>query len=159
MAKADIKKCAYTHCKHDNKEIDIKNDAYELEKGRYYHPDCKHEKDTIAEIIDFWYRNIDEHVIFNQLVKILNRIIYKENVDPDYILYALKKKYKYLNHPPGLIYAIRDKSVMKDWEFEKKLKAFNETKDSVKIEDNEGSSFVYKESSGKKSFGDIFGGK
>lgn len=156
---ADYKKCNYSHCKHNSKTILITEEEYVEEKGRYYHPDCKHEKDTIAEIIDFWYRHIDEDVVFNQLVKIINRLIYKECISCDYLLWALKKKESVINHPPGLVYISKDKQLKKEWEFEKKLKDFNESKASIEIRAENEPSFIYCENGSKKKFGDIFGGK
>lgn len=46
--KADFRKCQYSHCKHDDKTISIATEEYAEENGRYYHADCKHEKDTRA---------------------------------------------------------------------------------------------------------------
>ncbi len=152
-----IKRCKYSHCKHSTDVIDLENDEYVEENGRFFHADCKHEKDTRAEIIDYWYRNIDEDVIFNQLSKILDRLLYSEKIDCDYILFALKKKAKFLNHPPGLVYAVKDKELKKEWDFKKKLEQFNKSK--VDVIKNDEPSFTYNESNSKKKFGDIFGGK
>lgn len=157
--KADFRKCQYSHCKHDDKTISIATEEYAEENGRYYHADCKHEKDTRAEIIDYWYKHIDKDVIFNQLVRIIDRLIYKESIDCDYLLWALKKKAKFLNHPPGLVYVAKDKQLRKEWDFEQKLRAFNETKTTIPTKQNDEPSFTYNESDGKKKFGDIFGGK
>lgn len=159
MAKSSEKKCCYSHCKHKDKIINTSVDTYEIEKSRYYHTDCKHEKDTILAIIDYWYKNVDKDVIFNQLRRIVDRLVYSEHMDADYILYALKRKAKYLNHPPGLVYAVKDKAVQKDYEYEQKLKVFNESKQSVVINQSDEPSFSYKDNEGKKKFGDIFGGK
>ena len=154
-AKNNLRKCNYSHCKHDSKDIDISSEQFLEEKGKYYHPDCKHEKDIIYAIKDYWYKNIDKDVIFNQLTKIIERLIYKEGYEADYILYALKIKAKYLNHPPGLVYAVKDKKVRNDWEFEQKLKSF---KSSNPVISEEEPTFTFKGSEGKKKFGDIFGG-
>lgn len=156
--KIDIRKCQYSHCNHPEKKVILSTDDYVEENGRYFHADCKHEKDTRADIIDFWYKNIDEDVIFNQLVRIIDRLIYKESVDADYLLWALKKKVKYLNHPPGLVYVAKDKQLRKEYDFEKKLKAFNENKGKVETKPNNEPIFTYNESDSKKKFGDIFGG-
>ena len=159
MSKSINKKCGYSHCKHESNIIDTSCEKYEMENGRYYHPDCKHEKDTIYNIKDYWYRNIDSEVIFNQLTKIIEKLIYKEKLDADFVLYALKKKSKYLKHPPGLIYATKDKELKNEWEFNNKLKNFYTSKDDVKIEEKNEPSFVYKDTGNAKKFGDIFGGK
>lgn len=160
MAKSVEKKCNYSHCKHDTKIIDISKDDYQIEEnGKYIHTDCKREKDTMLEIIDFWYRNIDADVIFTQLRRLLDRLVYSEHVDPDYILYAIKKKAKYLNYPPGIIYAIKDKEVKKSYEHEQKIRAFKETLgNQVAPQQSDEPVFTYNDNSNKKKFGDIFGG-
>jgi len=159
MAKSNEKKCCYSHCKHESKIINLSQDEYEVENNRYFHTDCKHEKDTMLEIIDYWYKNIDKDVIFTQLRRIIDRLVYVEKMDADYILYALKRKAKYLNHPPGLVYAVKDKVVKKDYEYEQKLKAFNESKKKPIVQQSDEPTFTYNENEGKKKFGDIFGGK
>lgn len=159
MAKKDIKTCAYTHCKHESQKINIKEEEYEVDNNRYFHPDCKHEKDTVLEIIDYWCKNIDENVVFSRLRRIVDDIVYKYGYEADYVLFALKKKARFLNYPPGLFYAIKDKTVKADYEHEKKLKAFHESqKKKVEIQKTEEPSFTFK-TDGKKTFGDIFGGK
>ena len=157
--KIDLKKCQYSHCKHQTKVISVNTDEYTEENGRYYHVDCKHEKDTIAEIKDYWYRNIDEEVIFTQLTEIINRLIYKEAYDCDYVLWALKKKAKYLNYPPGLMFVVKDKQLKGEWDFKQKLKTFNESKGKVETKEEEVPTFTYNDVWGRKKFGDIFGGK
>ena len=159
MAKTNEKKCCCSHCKHSNKMIDISAEAYGVENNRYYHQDCKHEKDVMLEIIDYWYNNVDKDVIFNQLRRILDRLVYSERYDADYILYALKRKAKYLNHPPGLVYAVKDRDIRKDYEYEQKLKLFNESKTKTVVAHSEEPTFTYHDNEIKKKFGDIFGGK
>ena len=154
--KIEIRKCKYSHCKHDTNVIDIEKDDYVEENNKYYHSDCKHEKDVRSEIIDYWYKNIDADVIFNQFVRILDRLLYSEHLDCDYVLFALKKKAKYLKHPPGLVYAVKDKEVKKEWDFKKKLEEFNKAK--IEVIKNEEPSFTYNDNNSKKKFGDIFGG-
>lgn len=158
MPNKNIKKCSYSHCKHQDKIIDIDVDDYEIENTRYLHTDCKHEKDTRAAIIDYWYKNIDEDVIFNQLVRIIDRLIYKESVDADYLLWALKKRSKYLKHPPGIVYVAKDKELKKNYEYQKKLKEYNENKNKIDIAIDHEPTFTYQDNGTKKKFGDIFGG-
>ena len=158
--KSEIRKCCYSHCKHENIIIDPLVDDYEIEsKNRYFHADCKHEKDTMLEIIDYWYKHVDKNVIFNQLRKIVDQLVYSDHIDADYILYALKKKARFLNHPPGLVYAVKDKELKKEYDFEQKLKAFNESKNKPILNQSDEPTFTYKENDRKKKFGDIFGGK
>ena len=157
---ATIHKCNYRKCKRCFEAIDISSGDYIEEKEKFYHPECKHEKDTRAEIIDFWYRQINKDVVFSSLSRIIDRLIYQDGVDCDFLLWGLKKKAKFLKHPPGLVYVARDKDLKSKWEFEKKLKEFNANKANVKIESNPNNSpsFTAKETEKKSSFEDIFGG-
>ena len=163
MAKKDIKKCNYSHCKHLSNSINIKFDEYVTEKSgglvRYYHPDCKHEKDAIQEIIDYWYVAIDPNVIFGQLRRIIDKIIYEMHIDADFVLYALRKKSQYLHHPPGLMYAIQDKNLKKQFEYDKKKDEFNNSKKEPVIIKQEEPTFTYNVKGGNRKFSDIFGGK
>lgn len=156
--KNEPKKCQYSHCKHHTKIILPKKEKYVEENGRYYHEDCKHEKDTIYEIKDYWYNHIDKNVVFAKLTRIVNRLIYDESYDCDYVLWALKKKAKYLNFPPGLVYAVNDKKLKEEWDFEQKLKKFNADKVKLEAKKSDEPKFTYNDNGGKKKFSDIFGG-
>ena len=108
------KKCGYKKCKHDGIVNTDSDDCVE-ENGKYYHRDCLREKNAIAEIIDFWYREIDEDVVFNQLRRVIDQLVYQRRMDASYILFAIKKKAKFLNYPSGIYYAVGDKRLKADW--------------------------------------------
>lgn len=156
--KMETKKCQYSHCKFPDKIIILSEGNYVIEKGRYYHLPCQCEKNTMLEIIDFWYENIDKDVIFNQLRRLLDRLVYNDGYEAEYILFALKKKAKYLKHPPGLVYAVKDKSVKSDYEFQKRLAEFNKQRNNIPISKSEEPKFTINSHGEKKGFGDIFGG-
>ena len=153
------KKCAYSHCKHKQDPVHVGSDDCVEENGKYYHPDCLREKNDIAEIIDFWYKEIDKDVVFNQLRRVIDQLVYNRGVDAGFILYAIKKKAKYLNYPAGIFYAIGDKRLKADWKIVReaeKLKAVKKASEkATKIEP----AFQYVEKEKPKWGADIFGGK
>ena len=151
------KMCRYGHCKHLTKEINLEHDNYEEENGRYYHMDCKIEKDTIAEIIDYWDKNITGKTSFSFLRKVINDIIYNKNYPADYVLFSLKRNASWLKSPGGLYYAIDDTKTKSSWEYQIKLEKFNKEKETVKMTKEDEPSFNFVNS--QKTFGSIFGGK
>ena len=61
---------------------------------------------------------VDPDVIWSQLRKVINNIIYERNVNSDYVLFALRRYLrlgKPLHYPQGLYYVIRDKDALKEW--------------------------------------------
>lgn len=153
MTRIKIKKCQYgKHCKHGG-NINPEEEQYCLDGKKYYHPDCKKEKDTILEIIDFWYRNIDDKPIFNQLRRIIDRLVYQDGYEAEYILFALKKKMSVLHHPPGLVYAVKDAGVARAWDKARKENEAEEVKVVIKPD----TSFNFSAQKNTK-FSDIFGG-
>jgi len=153
--KMRIKKCQYgKHCKHGG-IINLDEDECCVsgkDNNRYYHPDCKKEKDVMLEIIDFWYKNVDENPIFNQLRRTIDRLVYSDGYDAEYVLFALKAKYKYLQHPPGLVYAVKDSKVSREWDIAHKSVQAAVVKPEIKADT------VFSYATQKKSkFSDIFG--
>ena len=149
--------CGYSHCKHGG-VVDTQTDEYIEENKRCYHVDCYSEKKAIAEIIDFWYREIDKDVVFNQLQRVLRELIYKRGFEAEYVLYAIKKKAKVLNYPSGIYYVVGNKRLKANWRIireAERLKLVKEaSKKNAKMEP------VFKQKEEKKSnlTTDIFGG-
>lgn len=149
------KKCGYKKCKHGGIVNTDSDDCVE-ENGKFYHRDCLCEKNAIAEIIDFWYREIDEDVVFNQLRNVIDRLVYQRGIDAEFVLYAVKRKAKVLNYPAGIFYAVGDKRLKADWKIAReveKLKAVKEASPKTKKVEP---AFQYKEEK-KPKWGDIFG--
>ena len=113
--KKKTRKCGYKNCRHQE-IVDLENDKYIKDNGRYYHTDCKHEKDVRAEIIKYWYENIDKGVPVGLLVNIVERLICKESFDCDYVLWALKQRSKYIKHPHGLALVVKDEALRNEWD-------------------------------------------
>ena len=150
------KKCGYSKCKHDGIVNTDSDDCVE-ENGKYYHRDCLREKNAIAEIIDFWYREIDEDVVFNQLRRVIDQLVYQRGMDASYILFAIKKRAKFLNYPSGIYYAVGDKRLKADWRILHEAEILKEVKaksnKSAKMEP----AFQYAEAKKTQWGSDIFG--
>lgn len=152
------KKCSYSHCKHKGDHVYTDSDDCVEENGKFYHKDCFREKNAIAEIIDFWYREIDEDVVFNQLRRTIDKLVYSRGIDAGFILFAIKKKAKYLHYPAGIFYAVDDKRLKTEWRIASEAEKLKEVKTaSAKVAKME-PAFQYVEKEKPKWGTDIFGG-
>lgn len=110
-------RCAYKYCRHQTHEI---KSGTEVERaGKIYHADCLHEMEVIEQIIDYFYRNVNQNVVFWQLRKVLNRLIYQEGFEADYILFALRyhvSHRKPLTYPAGLAYVVQNKVIAAEYQ-------------------------------------------
>ena len=111
----DTVRCRYSHCKHSERELN-KADAVRC-GNTYYHADCYHEKETIDKILDTYVKLVDPHPVFGALRKIVSNLIYKQGVNADFILFALKRAAQEhrINHPPGLYYVVKDQKTIEAW--------------------------------------------
>lgn len=153
-------RCKYSNCKHDSRVMDIRKEEYIFDGVYYWHPDCKHESDTIREIIDYWYRHVDDDESnFGNLQRVIRNLIDNKGYEPEYILFALKEKAQYLNHPPGLYYATDDYRLKEKWKQEKIAK-IPKPKVDVKPVLKEAKIYNLSDSTAKNinNFADIFGG-
>lgn len=139
MKEKTIFKCGYSHCKHGgevNKEDGV------LSGTRWFHPDCLAEKNAILEIIDVWYKRVDEHPIFTNLRRTIDNLVYKEGNDAEFLLFSLNYCLDHgwnLKHPPGLRYVAKNEDAKKAWE---KQKAVSTPMEFPKFE-NTGTQFTY----------------
>ena len=53
--------------------------------------------------------------MFNQLRRVIDQLVYQRRMDASYILFAIKKKAKFLNYPSGIYYAVGDKRLKAEW--------------------------------------------
>lgn len=116
MGKSKTVKCRWTHCRHESKDIP-REDAVLGDNGCYYHKDCLEEKEKIKKIVDFWGENIDPLVNYSQLRGIINNLIYKKNIEPDYIFYTVRLGCKegWLHYPQGLYRSLDNFKRHDDW--------------------------------------------
>lgn len=149
--------CGYSHCKHGG-VVDTQSDEYIEDNGKFYHMDCYSEKRAFSEIIDFWYREIDEDVVFNQLQRVLQELIYKRGLEAEYVLYAIKKKAQFLNYPSGIYYAVGDKRLKANWRIIREAEHLKLVKEASKKSAKMEPMFKQKEEKKSNWTTDIFGG-
>lgn len=115
-------KCRYSHCKHESREVD-KSEAIRC-GNFYYHPDCFKEKELLNKITETYISKVDSAPVMSQLRSIINTIVFKQGVSPEFLLFALQKAN--ISHPPGLYYAVKNESIIQEWNA---IQASNKTKD------------------------------
>lgn len=115
MAKSELRVCRYAHCLHETKNINLTSDQYVKDGKQYFHEDCYKTKNDIQMIKTLWHDNIDGMVVFSQLNKIINNLIFNDYISSDYILFAVKYAIDHkdikLQYPPGLKYVLGNKKV------------------------------------------------
>lgn len=151
--------CGYSHCKHDNKEVD-KTDAVKV-GNRYWHKDCFEESNTIREIIDIFQNKCNPQVVIPALRKVINTIVYTKGNDAKFLLYGVKYYVSHkipLNYPGGLYYVLQNKDVKKEWDktIAKQMKVeFHLDEENIKDKEVD-TSFKYKDTN-KSKFSGILG--
>lgn len=147
-AKPIIVNCRYPKCKclHESTEL-LKDDAVQGGKQKYYyHPDCYHIMQTVNEIKNLFYKEINPAMTaqqIGQLVSIANNMIFSKGIDADLILFALryfiKNKPGKLKYPGGIAYIVQDRDVVNAWKKENERKVREEIKakraETITIED------------------------
>ena len=121
--------CAYTHCKHNTKEINPKDDGIILSGSRYWHKDCLKESLTIREIIDMFYSEVNKNVVMSQLRSVVNNLVYNKGNDAEFIKFGLRYYLDHnipINYPQGLYYVVQSKEVQEAWGHIKAKQAVDE---------------------------------
>lgn len=106
------------------------NDAVSIGKA-YYHPECAEMKQRISEIIDVFYNHIDHNVIFAQLQRVINTMVFARGIDVNLILFGLKYYVQHgipLKYPGGLYYVVQNKGVIDEWNKQNNIKSLSEIK-------------------------------
>ena len=104
-------KCRYNHCRHASTEVD-KDEAVKV-GNKYYHPDCFREKELLNKIVETYMQYVDPNPVMVQLRNIINKIVFGDGVEPEFIIFAIQKSK--IKHPPGLYYIVKDESLIKEW--------------------------------------------
>lgn len=113
--------CGYKHCREDSK---IPASEAVLIGNRRYHKRCASDKEKIIEIRDLYIENIDDKVPIAELVSVLNQLIFKKNVDIDYMLFAIKdviRRKVRIKSPYSLHYVAKNKKIIAAWDRVRKL--------------------------------------
>lgn len=151
-------KCRYKHCLHPN--IPVKKEEAIKVGSAYYHPDCYELKNTVAEIVDFFTKEVNPDVVHMILVKTINNICFpkgKQGVPAERLLFQLKYYIKHggkLQYPAGMYYVLQDRNSFEAWrkyKAEKKVNGASFVIDDEQNSSKEGSVNIKK----PKSFEDI----
>jgi hypothetical protein len=108
--------CGYKHCLHKGEKV--KQDEAVIVGMRRYHIDCAALHKKIEHMKDLYYERIDEKAEFIQLMSVLNNILFKKAVDPDYMLFALSHVIKMnikIKSPYSLHYLPNNKTILNLW--------------------------------------------
>ena len=143
--------CKYSHCLHDNREIE-KRKAIRVGNS-YYHSDCFKTKEDIKEIVNLFKAHINANPVYAQLQSVINNIIFVKKIQSDFLLFGLRYYIEHkipLNYPQGLYYVIQNKDVTNAYN---KTKA-KEIKKSVEITEQTETEFKFVPTK-NKGFADI----
>lgn len=105
--------CAYPHCLHHGEKVKS-SDSVVISK-KHYHWDCAAMKQVISEIRDTYIKRIDENVNSSVLSKVLNDLIFKYELNTEYIEFAINyyADHKYKIKSPFTLLYLRENNVMK----------------------------------------------
>ena len=132
--------CRYPKCSKLHETTELREaDAVKGGSRSYYHPDCFHVMQTINQIKETFYREVNPTLTgkqIGQLVSIANNMVFSKGIDVDLILFAIKYFVKYkqgkLKYPGGIAYIVQDRDVVSAWESEKQKKIRAEIREQQK---------------------------
>lgn len=132
--------CRYPKCSKLHETTELREaDAVKGGSRSYYHPDCYHVMQTINQIKETFYREVNPTLTgkqIGQLVSIANNMVFSKGIDVDLILFAIKYFVKYkqgkLKYPGGIAYIVQDRDVISAWESEKQKKIRAEIREQQK---------------------------
>ena len=98
--------CAYNHCLHHGQKV--KSSESVVINKKHYHWDCAAMKQEIKECVDMYMSYIEDQTQYPIVTKIINTLVFKNEVPVDYILKNIKlsKKY-YMDKPVQILYGLR----------------------------------------------------
>lgn len=123
----DLVKCANTHCKHESRELP-RDSATRVGK-RYMHGDCAIKNTYVQKVRDLYYEEVSDTVVIKNLVATINNIVYKKNVDAEYLYFALSHAIVAkipIKSPYSLHYLVDNDRIKKLWEKKKSEKIMAE---------------------------------
>lgn len=137
MAKQKIVKCRYSHCEHSSRELP-REEAVQIGKT-FMHKDCAKKSQLIIDIRDFYYEHISNTVVMKNLVAVINNIVFKKHVDPEYLLYVLhyaNDNRLEIKSPYSLHYLIDNARIKKSWNKKNEEKAIRKATHMANVEDD-----------------------
>ena len=137
-------RCKLKHCLHESRELN-KDEAIRVGAG-YYHPDCYKAHQQIKEIVDIFSKQVNPNVVYSQLMRVINTIVYERGNSSEFLLYGLKYYLTHkipLNHPQGLYYVVQNADMARAYKKSKELQIAKEVKESISINEESDNSFVH----------------
>lgn len=110
------KQCSAKSCLHSSRDIPLGEEVKDR-RNKCYHSDCLHASQCLTEAKSAYFQ-YDDTVPMPQLVSVLNNIFFKQKVDPDFALYAIKQslKEKRVKYPYGLYYAVKNNQLQEQFD-------------------------------------------
>lgn len=108
--------CAYKHCLHHGQKV--KSSESVIVGNKHYHWDCAATKQEIEEIRNVYYERIDDTASFPILSKVLNDLVFKYELEIDYIRFAVNYYADYkikIKSPFTLLYLRNNEYMRKKW--------------------------------------------
>ncbi len=142
MAKKRV--CRASHCLHSSKEFLPDDKIVEVGKMAY-HEDCYRAISNIKEVVDLFAKKINPNVVFSELRKVINTIVYTRGIDSGLLLFGIKYYINNripLNYPQGLYYVVQNKKVQVGYQKTKTAEVAN--KYSFDVPDDEVKTFTHK---------------
>lgn len=112
--------CAYKYCLHHGEKVKASESV--VIKKKHYHWDCAATKQEIEELRRTYFERIDKDASFPILSKILNDLVFKYDLEIDYIRYALNYYAEYkvkVKSPFSLLYLRNNDYMRKRWKYSK----------------------------------------
>lgn len=110
-------KCTFAHCLFGD-HADIP-EGTEVKVGRsFYHPECAKVKENIRQITDLFVEHINPNVIFPQLTRAINNIVFEKGIDSELLLFGLQYYIDHkipLQYPGGLYYVVQCREMLKEY--------------------------------------------
>lgn len=108
--------CGYKHCLLKGEKI--KEEDAVMVGTRRFHSQCADVHKKIEQIKSLYFDEIDDKANFVEVVSVINNIIFKKNINPDYMIFALqyviKKKIR-VKSPYSLHYLPKNKIIVNLW--------------------------------------------
>ena len=129
-----------------------------MDGENHYHPDCLQLKKDIDMIIEIWQSKINHNVIKQELIRVIEGIVFGKKIESGIILFGIKYYLKNdipLHYPQGLYYVVQNQTMLNAFN-EEKFSEFSkpQIKISLKEDPLEGG-YLYKPFK-TKELGDIF---
>ena len=148
------KTCAWKHCTHPSPVI---SDGEGVGVGKtWFHKDCNETRLLLKEIGETYFEQVSKNVVYAQLVRTINNIVFSKGVDPKLLLFALRYAIKHkipLKSPYGLHYLVSQERIQTSYNtYLKQQQKLFETK----AEEAKAETFAF-EKAKPRGFDSVFG--